>query len=85
MQAIPPQLLVCRYLMDKSFIEPVTPGCFGTIKAIYKQPRQDAHITYEVFDQKRGTKERKDGAFLYDFFRYLHAKKLQIVNVIGEK
>ena len=85
MQAIPPQLLVCRYLKDKSFIEVVTPGRFGTIKAIYQEPRRDAHIVYEVFNAKSGTRERKDGAFLYDFFRYLHARKLQIVNVIGEK
>ena len=85
MQAIPPQLLVCKHLMNKSFIEVITPGRFGTIKAIYKEPRRDAHIIYEVFDAKSGTKERKDGAFLYDFFRYLHARKLQIVNVIGNK
>lgn len=85
MQTIPPPLLVCKHFIDKSFIEAATPGYFGTVKAVFKERNREPRILYEVFDQQQGTKERSDSALLYDFFRYLNARKLQIVNVIGEK
>ncbi len=85
MQPIPPQLLVCKYLAGKSFTEVKTPGRFGTIKTVFKERNDEPCLSYEVFDQKSGSKDRDDSALLFDFFRYLHAKKLKIVNVIGNK
>lgn len=85
MQTIPPPLLVAKQFIGKSFIEVITPGCFGTIKVVFKERNREPRILYEVFDQQRGTRERSDSALLYDFFRYLNARKLQIVNVLSEK
>ena len=82
MQTIPPPLLVAKHFIDRSFIEIATPGYFGTVKEIFKESHRDPRIIYEVFDQQNGSKSRDDSALLYDFFRYLNAKKLQLINVI---
>ena len=84
MQTIPPPLLVAKHFINKSFIEVITPGRFGTVTNIFKEPDREPRIEYDVFDQQSGTKDRNDSALLYDFFRYLNARKLQLVNVIGE-
>jgi len=85
MQTIPPPLLVAKHFMNKSFIEVVTPGRFGTVTNIFKELHREPRIEYNVFDQQSGTRDRSDSALLYDFFRYLNAKKLQLVSVIGDK